>query len=103
MLSSRSRWRFHLKGKANSRSFGVAGLIAASLLVVTFMRFGLLALFAAFVINDCLLSLPLTINFSVWYAGTSLFGLIVVTALAGYVFYISLGGQKVFTKNPLED
>jgi len=29
--------------------------------------------------------------------------MIVVSALAGYVFYTSLGGQKVFTRNPLED
>ncbi len=86
---------------SSSRSLGVAGLIASSLIVLTFMRFGLLALFAALVVNDWLLSLPLTTNFSTWYAGTSLFGMIVVIVLAVYVFYISLGGQKVFTRNPL--
>jgi hypothetical protein len=73
------------------------------LLVLTFMRFGLLSLFAALVVNYWMLSFPLTTNLSAWYAGTSLFGMIVVTVLAGYAFYISLGGQKVFTRNPLED
>ena len=64
---------------------------------------GLESEFAALVVNDRLLSLPLTTNFSTWYARTSLFGMIVVIVLAVYVFYISLSGQKVFTRNPLEE
>jgi hypothetical protein len=38
-----------------------------------------------------------------WYAGTSLFGTLVVIVLAGYAFYISLGGQKLSIRNPLDD
>ncbi len=73
----------------------VAGLIFALTLVVT-MRFGLLAMIAsvffAFLLNDY----PMTTDFSVWYAGSTIFGFCAGLALVVYSFYISLGGQPVF-------
>jgi serine/threonine protein kinase len=73
----------------------VAGLIFALTLVVT-MRFGLLAMIASvffiFLFNFC----PMTTDFSVWYAGSTIFGLCAILAVVVYSFYISLGGQPVF-------
>jgi hypothetical protein len=45
----------------------------------------------------------ITTDFSAWYAGSSLFTLLAVLALAGYAFYTSLGGQKVFKGKLLEE
>jgi hypothetical protein len=72
-----------------------AGLIFALTLVVT-MRFGLLAMIASvffiFLFNFC----PMTTDFSVWYAGSTIFGLCAILAVVVYSFYVSLGGQPVF-------
>jgi hypothetical protein len=46
---------------------------------------------------------PVTLNFSMWYAGIGLAPLVAVLALAVFAFYTSLGGQKVFQGSLLED
>ncbi|MEK6286879.1 MAG: hypothetical protein AABO57_14160 [Acidobacteriota bacterium] len=79
------------------------GFIFVSLLVLVFIRFGQLALAASALIFFWLNSLPLTTNFWAWYAGTSLFVVFLVTALAALAFYTSLGGQKVFKGKLLEE
>ncbi len=81
----------------------VVVMILFSLIVFVFIRFGLLAFAGTILIFFWLNNLPFTTNFSAWYAGTSLFEMFMVTALAGYAFYTSLGGQKVFKRNLLED
>jgi len=88
---------------SDSLSDNLLGLIFSSLVVLTFIRFGLLALSASLLFYFWLNSLPFTTNLSAWYAGTSLFVVFIVTALAGYAFYTSLGGQKVFEGKLLED
>jgi hypothetical protein len=50
------------------------------------------------ILQDC----PLTTQMSSWYASISLAGILLIAAIAFYGFYISLGGQKVFTGNLLE-
>jgi hypothetical protein len=87
---------------SDSMSDNLLGLIFSSLVVLTFIRFGLLALSASLLFYFWLNSLPFTTNLSAWYAGTSLFVVFIVTALAGYAFYTSLGGQKVFEGKLLE-
>lgn len=87
---------------SGSPSAAIINLIFGSLLGVAFIRFGLLALAAGTFIFFWLESLPFTTNLASWYAGTSLFVMFLVTALAGYAFYISLGGQKVFEGKLLE-
>jgi hypothetical protein len=84
-------------------STAIVNLIFVSLVVLAFIRFGLLTLAASCFIFFWLESLPFTTNLSAWYAGTSLFVMFVVTALAGSAFYTSLGGQKVFEGKLLED
>ena len=46
---------------------------------------------------------PITTDFSAWYAGIMLFTLLSVLALAGYAFHTSLGGQKIFKGKFLEE
>jgi hypothetical protein len=46
---------------------------------------------------------PVTNNFSLWYASSTIFGLSVIAGLAVYGCYTSLGGQKVFAGKLLED
>jgi predicted Ser/Thr protein kinase len=88
---------------STSLSVAVVGLIFGSLIVLAFIRFGLLALAASILIFFWLSSLPFTTNLSAWYAGTSLFVMFLVTALAALAFYTSLGGQKVFKGKLLEE
>ena len=64
--------------------------------VFVLVPFGLLTLAICRFVSLLLFSLPLTSDFSAWYAGTSLVVLLAVLALAGYAFHTSLGGQKLF-------
>src|SRR5262245_51947946 len=77
--------------------------LANGVVAVVMTRYGLVALAVAYFTNFALFSFPVTLNFSVWYAGIGLAPLIAVLALAVFVFYTSLGGQKVFQGSLLED
>jgi hypothetical protein len=74
----------------------VYGAISAALLIGVATRFGLLAvtttLFFISFIGNC----PLTTDFGVWYAPSTIFALVVTVLLVAYAFYIALAGQKVF-------
>ncbi len=94
---------FGLPRLLTSPSSAVLQVILFSLVVLAFIRFGQLALAASFSIFFSLNSLPFTTNLSAWYAGTLLFVMFLVTALAGYAFYTSLGGQRVFKGKLLEE
>jgi predicted Ser/Thr protein kinase len=73
----------------------LAGLIfALTLAVIT--RFGLLAMIASQFFVQLFIAYPMTSDFSVWYAGSTIFGLGAGLAVVLYSFYISLGGQPVF-------
>ncbi len=87
----------------SSLLINLLGLILGSLIVLVFIRFGLLALAASLLFYFWLNSLPFTTNLSAWYAGTSLFVMCLVTALAALAFYTSLGGQQVFKGKLLEE
>jgi len=78
------------------------GLVQAAALIFVFLRFGLLALvFGNFFWH--FLEFPLTTDSSAWYAGTSLFLLLVLAALAGYGFRIALAGRPAFSGAHLDD
>ncbi len=66
-------------------------------------RYGLLTLVSALPVASLLLYFPVTLNFSVWYAGTALLTLLAILALAALAFYTSLGGQQVFAEEMLEE
>jgi len=61
------------------------------------MRFGLVSLIAAiFVGQEMLGRLPVTLDFSTWFAATAVIALLAVVALALYAFRISLGARPLF-------
>jgi hypothetical protein len=74
----------------------VGALIFFSLAVFVLIRFGLLALAVNLVVVTIVQTFPLTTQGSVWYAGISLTGILLIAAMAFYGFYTSLGGKSVF-------
>jgi hypothetical protein len=66
------------------------------LLVLIVLRFGLVPVAVGAFTLDMIENVPLTGDFSVWYAGTSMLALLSVVALAGWGFYHSLGGERVW-------
>ncbi len=69
-------------------------LYAVAALVV--FRIGFVALAAAIFSTDVLANVPLTMDFSLWYAGNTLLPLLSVVALAAWGFYTALAGQKLW-------
>jgi serine/threonine-protein kinase len=78
------------------------GLVKAAAFILVFLRFGLLALVFGNFFGH-FLEFPLTTDSSAWYAGTSLFLLLVLAALAVYGFRIALAGRPMFSGMRLED
>jgi hypothetical protein len=78
---------------------GAFGLVIAAAFIFVFVRFGLLAWVFANLFGHCL-DFPLTTDPSAWYAGTSLFVLLVLAALAIYGFRIALAGRPMFPARP---
>jgi hypothetical protein len=70
--------------------------LLVGLSVIALLRFGLLTFAICLFVNLLLFSVPITTDFSAWYASSSLAVLIAVMSLAGYAFHTSLGSQKVF-------
>ena len=71
--------------------------------VFLLLRFGLVAGCVYYYANALLIVFPVTTNFSAWYASGGMFAIAVTLALAGYAFYASLGGQKLFEGKLLEE
>ena len=78
-------------------------LIFSSLAVFVMLRFGLLALVANVVVFNILQNFPLTTQWSAWYSGIGLAGILLIAALALYGFYTSLGGRPAFGGAVLEE
>ena len=81
---------------------GAFGLVLSAAEIFVFLRFGLLALVFANYFGHCL-EFPLTTDSSAWYAGTSLFVLVFLAALAIYGFRIALAGRPMFSGAGLDD
>jgi hypothetical protein len=71
--------------------------------VIILLRFGLVAPATGYFVSEFLVSVPLTTDFSIWYAGSALAVLFAVLSLAGYALHTSLGGQKVFAGKLLDE
>src|SRR5262245_44506689 len=78
-------------------------ILQIGLIAVAMTRYGLVVSTVASFAIFALINFPVTLNFSVWYAGTGLAPLVAVLALAVFAFYTSLGGQKLFQGSLLED
>ena len=61
-------------------------------------RFGLITFAAAVFTANVLLSLPFTLDFSLWYADSSLLVLLSFVAIAAWGFYHSLGGKPMWVE-----
>ncbi len=81
----------------------VQNLILNGVTVYVLRRLGLLCVVVSFVFDLLLLICPLTTQGSVWYAGLSLAGILLLAAMALYGFYTSLGGRPLFGGSVLEE
>jgi serine/threonine-protein kinase len=77
--------------------------LGAFLPVFVLYRYGLLAAVATFFFAHLNLYYPITTELNAWYATDFTIALVICLALAVYAFYISLGGQKVFSGKMLEE
>jgi hypothetical protein len=75
----------------------------AFLVVLTLIRYGLLALVSVVFFSHLLVFYPITTELTAWYATDFTIALVIAVAIAAYGFYISLGGEKVFSAKLLED
>jgi len=78
-------------------------IVLNGFIAMVMTRYGLVALVVALCVGLALHTFPVTLNFSVWYAGIGLAPMVAVLALAVFAFYTSLGGQKLFRGSLLED
>ena len=67
------------------------------ILAFTLIRFGVLATVAALYTGFMIEELPLTTNWSAWYAPAAGFGIAILVALALYGFVTTLSGRRLST------
>lgn len=77
------------------------GLIYLALLTIL-LRFGFTAMVMGSFVQG-LAVVPITTDFSAWYANSSIIVILSILVMTGYVFHTSLGGQKVFSGKLLEE
>jgi hypothetical protein len=77
-------------------------VLIATILAFVVLRFGLLAVAVAGLVGTLLRLSPVTLDFSRWYAGRSLFTLAIVAALALIGFRLALGKRPVLGMAALE-
>jgi len=73
-------------------------IVIYTIAAVVVVRFGLIALAAGIFVADLLGNIPVTGNFSAWYASGPLFALVLVAALAIWSFHTSLAGRSIFSR-----
>jgi serine/threonine-protein kinase len=71
-------------------------VLVYAIAVVIVIRFGLVPLALAIFTVDMLGNVPFSADFSTWYMTTSVLALLSVVAIAGWGFYLSLGGQPLW-------
>ena len=66
-------------------------------------RFGLLALVVGLVVQNMLVTLPMTTHLSRWYASGAIAGMLVIVAVAFFALQNALAGQPLFSARVLDD
>ena len=79
---------------AGPRYYWIISTLIALTLVTVVARFGLLAIMAQQLFFFLAIMHPMTTDFSVWYAPSTVFALGLIVGIAVCGFYISLGGQS---------
>lgn len=90
----------------SGENFGIEipfAIADAALLVFVLLRFGLLATAVAGFVNVILVSSPITLDFSQWYAGRSFFALAICAGVAAYGFWTALGKRPAFGAVALQE
>jgi serine/threonine-protein kinase len=82
---------------------GISSVIIATVYTVAVWRYGLVTTIALQLFFHLTFHNPITPDFSSWSAGTTIFSVVIIVALAIYGFYISLAGQPVFRGGILRD
>jgi len=70
-------------------------MLIATVQVLVLTRFGLLAATAFWYASSVVSDLPVTADFTRWYAGTGLIAVVVVLSLGVWAFRVSLGGRHL--------
>jgi serine/threonine-protein kinase len=70
--------------------------VFVSVWMLLLLRVGMVASMAMLITLSTLESFPMTLEFSAWYASTTLLAFAVVFGLAGFAFHTSLAGRPVF-------
>jgi serine/threonine-protein kinase len=78
------------------------GVLAASLFLPCMLWCGVLGIVVFGFVGGMLQVYPLTTDFSVWYAGSGMFAIAVVMALAIYAFHTAVAGRPLFEAGFLE-
>jgi serine/threonine-protein kinase len=73
-----------------------AFVLVYAIAVLIVVRFGLVPLVIAIFTIDMLANVPFSADLSSWYMTSSILALLSVVAIAGWGFYHSLGGQRVW-------
>jgi predicted Ser/Thr protein kinase len=73
-----------------------AQILVYTIALLIVLRFGLVPLACAIFTIDMVIGIPFSSDLSAWYMTTSILALLSVVALAGWGFYHSLGGERVW-------
>ncbi|HLW76408.1 MAG TPA: hypothetical protein VKS01_05470, partial [Bryobacteraceae bacterium] len=94
--------QMYSNGSANPLG-AILFFVIFSLLVIILLRCGLFALVITIFLIDWIEQTFATTDLSAWYGASSLMLLLVVAAMAGYGFWISLGGRKLIDEATLAE
>jgi serine/threonine-protein kinase len=81
----------------------LAWLLRYSLFVLVVMRFGLLSFAVMLLVDFRLWDLPITLDFSAWYATGSIVAILTLVALAAYGFHTALAGRPLLRDELLDN
>jgi eukaryotic-like serine/threonine-protein kinase len=83
-------------------TFLAAAIIWLSIYLVL-RRFGLLALVVGLVVQNTLVTLPMTTHLGRWYASGAIVGMVTVVSVSLFAVYHALAGQPLFSTKALDD
>jgi serine/threonine protein kinase len=78
----------------------INGSLIYGIAAFALVRFGLITLFVAVFVANIMLNVPLTLDFSRWYATTAISVPLGILAIAIWAFHTALGGQKLIREDP---
>jgi hypothetical protein len=67
----------------------------ATLMYVAVTKYGLVTFGVSTYVNALLMLLPVTADFSEWYAGGAVFAMVLVAAMAAYGLHTALAGRSI--------